>query len=115
PRRVTTEWAPVLDVRVIGVFAYPEGGHPLIGFFAESVRLEILLPATGQYFQALAGLPLAIADDGENQDGLPAGAAIPSGREYAQLYVREIGRASCRERVWIWVGAGCMKRKEKRE
>ncbi|MFS8572544.1 MAG: ABC transporter permease [Clostridia bacterium] len=88
PRLVSTEGAPGLDVRVIGVFAYPEGGHPLMGFFAESVRLEILLPATGQYFRALAGLPLAIADDGENQDGLPAGAAIPSGREYAQLYVR---------------------------
>ncbi len=87
PGSISTEGAPGLDVRVIGVFEHPQGMPAHFGFFAQSVREEMLLPATGWHSRALAGL--AAADPAADATGAGAtGGAVPAQREYPELYFR---------------------------
>lgn len=50
-----SEGAPGLDLRVVGVFAYPADTPEFGGFFTGSPRAEILIPATGHIAPSLVG------------------------------------------------------------
>lgn len=56
PGSVSTEGAPGLDVRVIGIYEHPEGTPAYAGFFSEGMRVEFLLPATGRPSWALTAV-----------------------------------------------------------
>src|SRR5690606_9443321 len=84
---ISTEGAPGLDVRVIGVFEHPQGMPAYYGFFAHSVREEILLPATGRHSRALAGLAAADPEAEATGEG-ETGRASPTQKEYPELYFR---------------------------
>src|SRR5438552_13022711 len=65
------------------------------------------------------GSILVIDDEAEIREGLElllssegyAVASAETGESGLAHLEQEIGRASCRERVWKWVGAGCGKRR----
>ena len=84
---VSTEGAPGLDVRVIGVFEHPEGTPAYAGFFADGLREELLLPATGRPSRALAGVTTPGPGSAPADDGVP-GRVAPTEERYPELYFR---------------------------
>lgn len=56
PSDAQTEGLPGLDVRVIGVFEYPEGTPSFSGFFSNAGRVELFLPANGRISPTLQGI-----------------------------------------------------------
>ena len=87
---ISTEGAPGLDVRVIGIFERPEGTPTYAGFFAGTIREEMLLPATGRISRALSGIPQVVASPLAGEGA--AGPIVAPEQEYAELYVRAADR-----------------------
>lgn len=80
---VSTEGHPGVDVQVVGVFEYPEGTPAFSGFFSETGRAELLVPATGRISRALSVVTIVEGDSPAPPVELP-----PIQAEYSQLYFR---------------------------
>lgn len=81
---ISTEGNPGLDVRVIGVFEYPEGTPVFTGFLSDMPRAELFIPATGRHSRALTGAGIvSMPADSQPPVDLP-----PSQAEYMQLFFR---------------------------
>lgn len=98
PGQMSAEGEPGLDVRVIGVYEHPEGTPSYSGFFAETMREELLLPANGRISRALSGAPRlpfeapegrAGSEDAPRAGGTPVRIA-PAERKYFDLYFRAV-------------------------
>lgn len=81
---VSTEGNPGLDVRVIGVFDYPEGTPSFSGFFSEMPRAELFIPATTRYSRSLSGMTLVSI----SADSPPPSAAPQPEARYTQIFFR---------------------------
>lgn len=80
---VSTEGNPGLDVRVIGVFEYPEETPSFSGFFSDMARAESLIPATGRISRTLSQGEIVQPPGEDAPVPLP-----PVQIEYSQLFFR---------------------------
>ena len=74
---------PGLDVRVIGVFEYPEETPSFSGFFSDMARAESLIPATGRISRTLSQGEIVQPPGEDAPVPLP-----PVQIEYSQLFFR---------------------------
>lgn len=91
-----TEDSPGLDVRVVGVFAYPPGTTVFEGIFENAPKTELLIPATGRHVMSLVGAysSFVLPDTGDESPLSAVPQPVVDLERYDEIYFRaEEGKA----------------------